>query len=112
MRWADAIAIGPKTITVIEAKLRASEFLKALGELQLYMHLVKHTPEFARLRDKDVAGRLVIPFEDPALILIARRNNIDVAIFKPTFWNEYLAAIQPRQARPIRPEEARLLEGE
>jgi len=111
MRWADAVVISPKVITVVEAKLRASEFLKALGELQLYMHLVRHTPEFDKFRDRAVAGRLVIPFEDPALAVIARRQNIDVAIYKPTFWNEYLAAIQPRQARPIRPEEAKLLEG-
>jgi len=112
MRWADAVVIAPKIITVVEGKLRASEFLKGLGELQLYMHLVRHTPEFAKFKDRAVAGRLVIPFEDPALSLIARRQGIDVAVYKPSFWKEYLAAIQPRQARPIRPEEAALLEGE
>jgi hypothetical protein len=112
MRWADAVVIQPDKLIVVEAKLRASEFLKALGELQLYMHLVRHTPEFEKFRDRTVVGRLVIPFEDPALSVISRRQNIQVAVYKPTFWKEYLAAIQPRQARPIRPEEAKLLEGE
>lgn len=111
MRWADAVAISPKVLCVVEGKLRASEFLKGLGELQLYMHLVSHTPEFAKFRDRAVAGRLIIPFEDPVVALIARQNNIDVAIFKPSFWNEYLTLIQPRQGRPIRPEEAKLIGG-
>jgi len=111
MRWADAVVILPGMLVVIEGKLRASEFLKGLGELQLYTHLVRHTPEFAKFKDRTVVGRLLLPFEDPAVALMARQNDIEVAIHKPTFWDAYLTAIQPRQARSIRPEEAKLIGG-
>jgi len=112
MRWADAVVILPEKLIVVEGKLRASEFLKGLGELQLYAHLVKHTPEFEKFKDRAVAGRLLIPLEDPAVALMARQNGIEVAVYRPTFYSEYLEVLQPRQARPIRPEEAGLLEGE
>jgi len=111
MRWADAVVIQGDRILVVEGKLRASEFLKGLGELQLYVHLIAHTPEFEKFKNRPCIGRLLIPFSDPAVELIARQQNLQVAIFKPTFWNQYLTAVQPRQARPIRPEESKLLEG-
>jgi len=111
MRWADAVVIEPNRLIVVEGKLRASEFLKGLGELQLYTHLAAHTPEFEKFKDRAVVGRLLLPFEDPVVALIARQNNIEVAIFKPSFWAEYLTAIQPRQARAIRPEESKLIGG-
>jgi len=109
MRWADAVVIEPDRILVVEAKLRASEFLKGLGELQVYMHLVAHTPEFKDLLPRTVAGRLVIPVLDPVVELIARQNRIDIATYKPSFWNEYTAILQPRQTRSIRPEEHSLI---
>ena len=111
MRWADAVVILPGMLVVIEGKLRASEFLKGLGELQLYTHLVAHTPEFDKFKDRKIVGRLLIPFEDPALTLIARQQNLQVAIYKPTFWEAYKKAVQPRQQRAIRPEESTLLGG-
>jgi len=109
MRWADAIIIQPNVITVVEGKLRASEYLKGLGELQVYMHLVAHTPEFKELMPRTVAGRLVIPILDPVVELIARQNHIDVATYKPSFWTEYSQLLQPRQTRSIRPEEHSLI---
>jgi len=111
MRWADAVVIQPERILVVEGKLRASEFLKGLGELQLYVHLVAHTPEFEKFKDRPVVGRLLLPIEDPAVALIARQQGIETATYKPTFYADFLNAIQPRQARPIRPEEAKLIGG-
>jgi len=112
MRWADAVIIQPDKLMVVEGKLRASEFLKGVGELQLYTHLVPHTEEFLAWKGTPVVGRLVIPFEDPAVIAITRRQGIETAVYKPKFWAEFIAAIQPRQGRAIRPEEAQLLRGE
>jgi len=109
MRWADAVVIQPERILVIEAKLRASEYLKGLGELQVYTHLVSHTPEFKDLRPRTVAGRLVIPIQDPVVDLIARQGKLEVAVYKPSFWTEYTAILQPRQTRSIRPEETSLI---
>jgi hypothetical protein len=111
MRWADAVVIQPDKLVVIEGKLRASEFLKGLGELQLYRHLVAHTPEFEKFKDRTVVGRLLLPIEDPAVALIARQQNLEVAIYQPTFWPQFLTAIQPRQGRSIRPEESKLIGG-
>jgi len=112
MRWADAVILLQEKIIVVEGKLRASEFLKGIGELQLYTHLVPHTEEFMAWKGTPVVGRLVIPFEDPAVMAITRQQGMEAAIYKPTFWADFLTAIQPRQGRPIRPEESTLLEGE
>jgi len=109
MRWADAIILLPEKILVVEGKLRASEFLKGLGELQLYVHLVPHTEEFLAWKGTPAVGRLLIPIPDPVVEAIARQQGIETAVYKPKFWREFLTAIQPRQARAIRPEEAQLL---
>jgi len=109
MRWADAVILLPKKILVVEGKLRASEFLKGLGELQLYVHLVPHTEEFLAWKGTPVVGRLLIPIADPVVEAIARQQGIETAVYKPKFWKEFLTAIQPRQARAIRPEEVQFL---
>jgi len=111
MRWADAVIILPEKIIVVEGKLRASEFLKGLGELQVYRHLVRHTPEFEKFKDRRVVGRLLIPISDPVVELISRQQNIEVAVYKPTFWDAFTIAVQPRQARAIRPEESKQIGG-
>jgi len=112
MRWADAVILLPEKMVVVEGKLRASEFLKGLGELQVYTHLLKVTPEFEKFKDRQVVGRLLTPIEDPVVNAIARQQGIETAVYKPKFWREFIAAIQPRQARAIRPEEAKHWEGE
>ena len=109
MRWADAVAGFPDKILVIEGKLRPSEYLKGLGELQLYKHLVPHTPELSEFKDRRVAGRLVISLPDPTVEWLARTQGLETAVFQPTFWTEYLNVLSGREKRPIRPEEAKLL---
>jgi len=112
MRWADAVILLPDKIIVVEGKLRASEFLKGLGELQVYTHLLKVTPEYEKFKDRPVVGRLLIPIEDPVVMAITRQQGIETAVYKPKFWSAFLNAIQPRQGRSIRPEEAKHWEGE
>jgi len=109
MRWADAVILLPEKILVVEGKLRASEFLKGLGELQVYRHLIEHTPEFKSLLPRTVVGRLVIPVDDPVVSMVARQQGLEVAVYKPTFWTEYTRLLQPRQTRSIRPEEHSLI---
>jgi len=109
MRWADAVILLREKIIVVEGKLRASEFLKGLGELQVYTHLLKVTPEFEKFKDRMVVGRLLTPIEDPVVNAIARQQGIETAVYKPKFWADFITAIQPRQGRAIRPEEAQLL---
>lgn len=110
MRWADALVLDPKRLTVLEGKLRPSEYLKGLGELQLYRHLVKHTPGLEAFKAVPVVGRLLISLPDPTVSWLARSNGLEVAVYQPTFWSEYLNVLSARERRAIRPEEAQLLE--
>jgi len=109
MRWADAIILGPGQLTVIEGKLRPSEYLKGVSELRLYVHLIPHTPELDLWKGARISARLVIPLSDPTVDMLARQDGLDVAVFKPSFWPEFTAAIHARERRPIRPEEAKLI---
>ncbi len=109
MRWADAVAGFPDKILVIEGKLRPSEYLKGLGELQLYTHLVPHTIELKDYWDRTVQGRLIITLPDPTVTWLARAQGLEVATYQPTFWDEYTNVLSGRETRPIRPEESRLL---
>ena len=109
MRWVDAIVIQPTRITVIEGKLRPSEYLKGLGELQLYTHLVPHTPELGDFKERRVVGRLVISLPDPTVQWLARSRGLETAVYQPTFWAEYMEVLAGREKRPIRPEESELL---
>lgn len=109
MRWADAVAGFTDKIIVIEGKLRPSEYLKGLGELQLYKHLVPHTPELAEFRERRVVGRLVISLPDPTVQWLARTQGLETAVFQPSFWDDYLKVLSGREKRAIRPEESELL---
>jgi len=109
MRWADAIVVAQGVVVVIEGKLRPSEYLKGVSELELYVHLVPNTPELEAFRGARVAGRLVIPILDPTVQLLARRRGLDVAVFQPSFWAEYTQVLSGREKRPIRPEESALI---
>ncbi len=97
---------------MIEAKLRPSEYLKGLGELQLYTHLVPHTPELHVFKGWPVLGRLVISLPDPTVSWLARAQKLEIAVFQPSFWSEYLKVLSGREKRAIRPEESQLLKEE
>jgi len=109
MRWADAVAGFPDKILVIEGKLRPSEYLKGLGELQLYTHLVPHTPGLEDFKDRQVIGRLIVSLPDPSVELLARQQRLEFGVYQPTFWPQYLEVLAGREKRAIRPEEASLL---
>ena len=109
MRWADAIVFLPKETVVIEGKLRASEYLKAIGELELYLSLLPHTAEYADLLADRMVGELLIPSPDPSVETLARRKGFRVVMWAPPWLSAYLDVIQARSARAIRPEEAALL---
>jgi len=109
MRWADAIVISAGSLVVIEGKLRPSEYLKGVSELELYTHLVPNTPELEAFKGARVVGRLVVPIQDPTVDLLARRHGLETAVFKPSFWAEYTQILSGRERRPIRPEESALI---
>lgn len=110
MRWADAIVFLPEQTIVIEGKLRASEYLKGLGELELYLELLRHSPEYAPLIAHTLVGELLVPVEDPTVSVLARRKGFRVVIWAPAWLRGYLDNLDPRKVRATRPEEAGLLE--
>lgn len=109
MRWADAIVFSPSETIVIEGKLRASEMLKAIGELELYTRLVPLTPDFKDLVASRVVGELLVPGPDPTVELLAREKGFRFVQWAPEWLQDYLGGIAARAARPIRPSEAGLL---
>jgi len=110
MRWADAIVFLPEETIVIEGKLRASEYLKGLGELELYLELLKNSPEYAALIAPRLVGELLVPIEDPTVTVLARRKGFRVVVWAPAWLRGYLDNLDPRKARATRPEESGLLE--
>ena len=53
-RWVDAVIMVPPVLYIVEAKLRASEYIKALGELLYYLEAIKRNPEINWKEFKEV----------------------------------------------------------
>jgi len=109
MRWADAIVFLPDRTVVIEGKLRASELLKALGELELYIHLLPLTPDYRSLIAPRLEGQILTPISDPTVEALCRRKGFSMVVWSPPWLNEYLAQIPKRERRAIRPEESAMI---
>ena len=109
MRWADAIVFCPDESIIIEGKLRASELLKAVGELELYTHLLPLTPDYRHLIADRITAQLLTPIQDPSVETLCRRKGYQYVVWTTPLITQYLAEIPPRETRPIRPEEARYL---
>lgn len=110
MRWADAIVFLPEETVIIEGKLRSSEYLKALGELELYIELLQHSAEYASMISSRIVGELLVPVEDPTVSVLARRKGFRVVIWSPPWLKAYMDNLDPRKVRGSRPEESGLLE--
>lgn len=109
MRWADAVVFTPAETIVIEGKLRAAEYAKAIGELEIYISLIPYTPEFKDLLAPKIVGELLIPGTDPTVEVLARRKGYRVTIWTPSWFNTFRQTVAARAVRPVRPEEASLL---
>jgi len=109
MRWADAIVFRREETIIIEGKLRAAEFAKGLGELEIYLALLPHSPEYAQLLAPRTVGELLIPIRDPTVETIGRRKGFRVVMWAPPWLRAYTDVLEHRQTRPVRPEEAPLL---
>ena len=101
-RWADAVILSPPTLYIVEAKLRVSDYLKALGELLYYRKIIKSNPEINWNEFKMVIGILVIPVDDPPFTTLARELGLRVDIYKPSFWEEFLRSQPARYVSPRR----------
>ena len=101
-RWVDAMIVEPRTVHLVEAKIRLTP--GGLEQLELYRHLFPLTPELANLRGRELQLHLVMAIPDPVLVTIARSRGVQVHVFKPAWVDEYLALLNPRERRAPAPD--------
>ncbi len=100
-RWVDAMVVEPRTVHLIEGKIRLSP--GALEQLELYRMLFPLTPELAHLRDRTLELHLVFAVEDPMLSAIARQRGVKVHTYNPPWVSAYLAQLSARERRAPQP---------
>ena len=96
-RWADAIVFKPRSVVIIEAKIRPSP--GDISQLQLYAELFGKTPELQPYTARPLALELLYAIPDPVIEHRARQANIKVTHFKPAWVDDYLAILEPRKRR-------------
>jgi hypothetical protein len=96
-RWADAIAIYPDKVVIIETAIRPNP--GKIMQLLLYKDLFYKTPEFDSIKHLPVELELVYAIEDPATIELAKKYNIKTIYFKPAWIEEYINILYPRERR-------------
>jgi len=100
-RWVDAMVIEPRTVHLVEGKIRLSP--GALEQLELYRALFPLTPELAYLQGRDVELHLVFAVEDPVLTAIARGRGVRVHVYHPPWVDDYLSQLLHRERRAPQP---------
>lgn len=88
-RFADCVVVLPHELLLVEAKIVAKP--DAVGQLLLYRDLLPHTPEIADLARMPIHSALLCAVEDPAVAMMAKKQDIDVIVFHPTWVDDYLA---------------------
>ena len=96
-RRADAIAITPDRIVVIETYIHVH--LGKLSQLMTYLELVSSTPELADYKTLPTEGLLVGAQRDPIMDQMAAKFGIEVIIFRPVWVVEYLKNVAARHSR-------------
>jgi len=102
-RWADAVYITEDTVYIIEAMIRADP--KKIGQLELYLKLVPHTPELKPyLKGRKIQGVLLYCIEDPVMVAMAREKGFLCVKYVPEWLPDYLRLLLPRERVPAGPE--------
>jgi hypothetical protein len=101
-RWADAIAIYPDRVVIVECTILPKP--GKIQQLLLYKRLFYETPEFEDIKHLPVELELVYAVEDPHIVKLCEEYGIKAVYFKPRWIEEYLAQLYPRHRRePIQP---------
>lgn len=99
-RWADAVCVEAGRLLVIETKMMPDP--RDISQLQLYLDLIDVTPEFQELAKLPRTGILVWPIDDPYSHALATKHGLEVRIFKPSHFAQWLSTIRARESRPAR----------
>lgn len=99
-RWADGVVITADTLTVVEAALMPDP--GDISRLQVYLALVPSTPELEPYWGRVTRGLLVWGVDDPVSRLIAVRAGLQVEIFQPSNFHEWITTKRARDKTPPR----------
>jgi hypothetical protein len=96
-RWADAIAIYPDHVVIVEGAIRSDP--GDVSKLKLYARLFPVTPEFAEDAKKRLELELVSAIPDPVTAQMAGEDGIKYVTFSPPWVDEYIKILYPRERR-------------
>lgn len=99
-RWADAVLITEETLTVVEAAMMADP--GDISRMQVYLALVESTPELAPYRGRVTRGLLLWAVDDPFSRGVAVRAGLQVEIFRPRHFREWIETKRARDRTPPR----------
>lgn len=99
-RWADAIVFMPDRLVLIEAKIRPGP--GDISQVELYEDLIPKTPELKEHKGKRIEKLLLYAIDDKAIAAMAKRRGIRVVLFHPSWVDEYLLTLYPRERRAPR----------
>lgn len=94
--WADAVAIYPERLILIEAKIKPKPGV--ISTMEIYARYVKDTPELKEYLDRPMELELVYVVEYPMVIAEARSRGIRCVQFLPSNLNDLLKKLPPREA--------------
>mgnify|MGYP001587659990 FL=1 len=98
--WADAVVATDRELIIIEGKMRSH--VVAIAQLQLYAGKARETPDLRPYARLPIALEMVVSIEDPAITAMARQQGIRVAVYRPAWLPEWIAARRRRETRPQR----------
>lgn len=96
-RWADAVIWDRPRIYIVEAGIIPQP--GKVSQLDLYLRLFPHTPEFAEYGDWELRGRLVHAVHDPIVQSLALERGLFYDIFDPPWVATYLSTLLARKRR-------------
>lgn len=99
-RWADAVLVRAGRLVIVEASMIPDP--RDISLVQTYLLLVDHTQELELLHRLPRIGLLLWATDDPFSRVVARQAGIQVEIFKPSNFQEFLVAKRARETRPAR----------
>ena len=100
-RWADAVVIDGNVLVVIETAMVPDP--RDISLVQTYLKLVDVTPELGEFRALPRRGRLVWAVDDQYSRAVAVAAGLEVVLFRPSNFGEWLTAKRAGPQRQSRP---------
>lgn len=99
-RWADAMCVDAGRLLVIETAIMPDP--RDVSLLELYLHLVDVSPDLVDVRALPRHGLLVWAMDDPYARTVAVKHGLEVRVYRPSFFDEWVATVRARERRPSR----------